>query len=84
MKIYVARHGKTLWNEQNRICGRTDIELSETGIAQAKALAAEVKKYNIDYIISSPLKRALQTSAIVSEGTGIPIVTDNRLIEQGD
>ena len=32
MKLYAARHGETIWNAQNRICGRTDVELTEKGI----------------------------------------------------
>ena len=34
MKVYVARHGQTEWNAQNRICGRTDVELTEEGRRQ--------------------------------------------------
>ena len=71
MKIYVARHGQTLWNVQNRVCGRTDVELTKEGIEQAKKLAQEVKKYAIDFIIASPLKRAQQTSQIVAEENGL-------------
>ena len=32
MVLYVARHGQTLWNAQNKVCGVTDIGLNETGI----------------------------------------------------
>lgn len=82
MKIYIARHGETAWNREFRVCGRTDLELTERGIEQAHLLAQEVEKYNITHIISSPLKRALQTSEVVSEKTGIPVTVDDRLIEQ--
>lgn len=82
MKIYVARHGQTLWNVQNRVCGRTDVVLTQEGINQAKRLAQEVKKYKIDFIIASPLTRAQQTSQIVAEENGLEILTDERLIEQ--
>lgn len=71
MKIYVARYGQMLWNVQNRVCGRTDVELTKEGIEQAKKLAQEVKKYAIDFIIASPLKRAQQTSQIVAEENGL-------------
>ena len=39
MKIYAARHGQTEWNLNDRICGRTDVELTETGREQAALLA---------------------------------------------
>ena len=47
MILYVARHGQTIWNEQNRVCGITDIDLTEKGKEQAKALAHSVDKKNM-------------------------------------
>ena len=82
MKIFSARHGETQWNKQNKICGRTDILLTQKGKEQAEKLAKEVQKHDIDIIISSPLKRAQQTSEIVSKVCGASIITDYRLIEQ--
>ena len=55
MKFYVTRHGEAVWNVDNKICGRTDVELTEKGYAQAEELAERVKDYHIDLIISSPL-----------------------------
>ena len=34
MKIYAARHGETEWNRLNKVCGRTDLDLTEKGEAQ--------------------------------------------------
>ena len=82
MKLFVARHGKTIWNEQNRVCGRSDIPLCDRGILQAGALAQEVAMYHVDRIITSPLKRAAETGRIVSDICRLPLVTDERLIEQ--
>jgi len=82
MKLYVARHGETEWNARNKICGRTDIPLTERGLAQAKILAEKTADLDIDIIIASPMIRAQQTAAAVSEKCGIPILTDERLIEQ--
>ena len=39
MVLYVARHGQTQWNAENRVCTRTDLPLTPVGIAQAEALA---------------------------------------------
>lgn len=82
MKLYAARHGQTIWNAQNRICGRTDVELTEEGIQQAKILAAAVEKCAVDVILSSPLKRARDTSQIVAEHNRIPVLVEDRLTEQ--
>lgn len=48
MKIFSARHGETQWNKQNKMCGRTDILLTQKGKEQAKRLAEEVQKHDID------------------------------------
>ena len=82
MKIYTARHGEITWNAEGKVCGRTDLELTERGRDQARALAERVSGLSIDRIISSPLKRALETAQIVGERCGLPVETDSRLIEQ--
>ncbi|MGN1127197.1 MAG: histidine phosphatase family protein [Ruminococcus sp.] len=82
MNILFARHGKTEWNENNKVCGTSDIPLSNEGVEQAKILAEKLLKENIDIIFSSPLSRALETSKIISSVCNAPIIIDNRLIEQ--
>ncbi len=41
MTLYVARHGQTAWNARNAVCGRTDLPLTERGLAQARELAEQ-------------------------------------------
>lgn len=82
MKIYIARHGQTEWNKQEKICGLTDDELTALGREQAEKLAKNLKNENISVILSSPLKRAMNTAAYLSEMIKIPIIKDDRLIEQ--
>ena len=80
--LYVARHGQTVWNAQNKVCGITDVELTGKGREQAKELASVVESKNIKRIITSPLNRAVDTSKIVAEICKIPYEVDERLIEQ--
>lgn len=82
MRIYAARHGQTQWNLENKICGRTDLPLTEEGLEQAQVLAEKAASLGLDMIISSPMLRARQTSAAVAERCGIPVLVDERLIEQ--
>ena len=82
MKIYVARHGQTQWNLENRVCGRTDQPLTEVGLRQAQLLAERTKGLKIDAIISSPMLRARQTAAPTAALHGLDILVDDRLIEQ--
>ena len=82
--FYFARHGQTVWNVENKICGATDIELTEKGHEQAKELGEEILKQgiHIDEILYSPLVRAAETARHVSEITGIPARMEPRLKEQ--
>ena len=82
MIIYTARHGQTEWNALHKVCGRTDVDLTPEGYKQAEALAENVSGCRIHMIYSSPLRRAVETSRIISERMGIPYFTDNRLMEQ--
>ena len=82
--IYFVRHGQTVWNVENKICGATDIELTELGHAQAKELGQRIAKEgtDIDMILYSPLVRAADTARRISEATGIPMRMEPRLKEQ--
>lgn len=82
MRLYVARHGQTLWNAQRRVCGSTDLPLTQEGLAQAEALAQRVRDLKIDRILVSPLMRARQTAAAVEAATGLTAVVEPRLREQ--
>lgn len=82
MKLYVSRHGETDWNVAWKICGRTDVELTEKGRAQAEAMAQQAKAAGIEVIIASPLKRAQDTARAAAAACGVPVLTDPRLIEQ--
>ena len=82
MNIYSTRHGQTDFNKDELILGTTDIGLNENGFRQAEELADRIAELNcIDVIISSPMKRAFTTASLVSEKTGIPVVTDERFRE---
>src|SRR5699024_2599454 len=80
LKIYLLRHGETAWNaDGNRYCGRTDLTLTEKGIRQAELVHKKLKEKSFDLVFSSPLKRAVKTTQIVSGRKDIE--TDQRLIE---
>lgn len=82
MKLYVARHGQTAWNAERRICGQTDLELTEEGKKQAVVLAEQVAGKGIVRILVSPLRRAQQTAGFIAEKLNLPLETEPRLIEQ--
>lgn len=82
MRVWVARHGQTQWNVENKVCGRTDLPLTEEGKKQARLLCEKLEKLTIDLMIVSPMVRARQTAAPAAEKYHIPMVIDDRLIEQ--
>lgn len=84
LRLYFTRHGQTVWNVENKICGATDIELTELGHQQAEQLGEIIKNgdYHIDEILYSPLVRASETARHISEITGIPMRAEERLREQ--
>ena len=65
-EIILARHGETEWNVAEIFRGRIDIELNETGIKQAELLAQYLSERKIEAVYSSPLKRELETAAIIT------------------
>ena len=42
-KVFFTRHGQTIWNVENKICGATDIELTELGHQQAEELGRKLR-----------------------------------------
>ena len=77
--VYLLRHGETAWNaDNNRYCGRTDIELTEKGLEQAQVVREQLGGTEFTAVYSSPLQRALQTATIAS---GKKVITDQRLVE---
>ena len=82
--FYFVRHGQTVWNVENKICGATDIELTELGHQQAIDTGKKIVEEGIkaDEILYSPLIRAAETARHISEITGIPARMEQRLIEQ--
>lgn len=62
-KIVLLRHGESVWNQENRFTGWTDVGLTEKGLAEAKSAGLLLKKegYAFDIAFTSVLKRANKT-----------------------
>ncbi|MDD6183245.1 MAG: histidine phosphatase family protein [Lachnospiraceae bacterium] len=82
--VYFVRHGQTIWNVENKICGATDIALTDLGHQQAIDTGKKILEQGIkaDEILYSPLVRAKDTAIHISEITGIPAREEIRLKEQ--
>lgn len=76
------RHGETAWNAEGRVQGQLDVPLSETGLAQARALASVLGNESFAAIYSSDLIRVQQTAAPTARRLGLQVVLDARLRER--
>lgn len=82
MKLILIRHGETYWNKERRIQGgSSDTELSEVGLKQANLLTSFLKGENVSVIVSSPLKRALDTAKAIASQHKIPVEIEAGLKE---
>jgi len=86
-KLVLIRHGESTWNLENRFTGWTDVDLTDTGIAQAKQAGRLLKEqgYDFDVAYTSVLKRATRTLWHVLDEldrTWLPVVHSWRLNER--
>lgn len=70
--FYFLRHGETEHNRLQLIAGSTDVEFNDTGRAQAQAAIELVRPLDVTHVVSSGLRRARDTAAIISEALRLP------------
>lgn len=84
-KIYIIRHGETVWNTERRFQGWMNSDLTEKGQDQAELAGQFLKDKKIQQIFYSPLKRVQDTLSIVQKVNlnleTIPTIGDDRLKE---
>jgi len=81
-KIIIIRHGQTDHNVKKLIQGHLDTELNENGKQQARQIAEELSREQIDVIFSSDLKRAYDTAKEVAKKYGLKIIKTSHLRER--
>lgn len=82
INIYLARHGETEYNRRNQIQGRSiDASLNETGVQQARDIAGFLQDTPIQQIISSSLKRSIETANEIARDKELDIVSYSDLDE---
>jgi len=80
-RLVLLRHGRTAWNAEGRIQGQLDVEIDDTGHAQAAAAAPVLAGLRPSLLWSSDSARARQTAAYVAKETGLEPTYDARLRE---
>ena len=81
--IFLVRHGETIDNARQIMQGRTQGDLNENGREQAQQVAQRLADEHIDVVISSDLRRAVQTAEIIAAPYGLSVST-TPLLEERD
>jgi len=86
-KVVLIRHGESLWNQENRFTGWTDVDLTKKGMLDALNAGRILKKhnYNFDAGFTSVLKRSIKTLHVILEeldNLWIPVQKSWRLNER--
>lgn len=76
MKLYILRHGETVWNVEKRFQGQLDSPLTDRGIEKIKRTSKKLENIKFNKIYSSEMGRAIKTAEI--------IVKNNRVIEDSE
>src|SRR3954462_8688000 len=85
--LVLVRHGQSEWNLKNLFTGWKDVDLTEQGVAEARAAGRKLKAQGLSFDVAytSALKRAQRTLDLMLEEmgqTGIPIIRDQALNER--
>ncbi|SDE44665.1 histidine phosphatase family protein [Rhodococcus tukisamuensis] len=80
-RLILLRHGQTEYNAGDRMQGQLDTDLSELGRFQAKSAARALAERRPAEVVSSDLRRALDTATALAEQSGLTVSTDERLRE---
>jgi probable phosphoglycerate mutase len=84
LTLLLVRHGQSEWNAAGRMQGQIPhVPLTELGHAQAAAAARELAALHPGALLSSDLRRAVQTAEHCATATGLPLTTTPALREQG-
>lgn len=84
-RLFLSRHGQTVWHAENRYAGVTDIDLTAAGRDQAYRLAAWCLRIRPTAVVSSPVRRAVETALPGARALGLEpeIVPDLREVHFG-
>jgi alpha-ribazole phosphatase len=80
-RLLLIRHGQTKLHRADRFWGKTDIELSDTGIRQAEQLRDRLARYKINAIYASTLRRAIDTAEIIASRHKVQVTQVAELCE---
>ena len=84
IEIYVLRHGESIANKKNLVCGAKDFELTELGKKQAKRACKILKSNKFSRIYAYPLKIAIDSIKYLGSDQPITIEKNLKELDTGD
>lgn len=81
MRLILIRHGESEGNAAGVLQGRLDYGLSERGARQARLTAERLASHGADRVLSSPLRRASTTAALIAEAMQLELALEEDLAE---
>lgn len=79
LRVYLARHGRTAFNAEDRLRGLSDPPLDQIGRAEVARLAQVLAGMGPGAVVSSPLRRAVATAEAIAAAAGLTATVDARL-----
>lgn len=80
--VYLVRHGENVANITRELSHRIiDYSLTDKGVEQAKQTAAHFSGRTVDLVVSSPLKRAVETADVIGRVLDLPVRVDEQFRE---
>ncbi len=75
-EAWLVRHGETEWSKSGQHTGRSDIELTDVGREQARELGACLAGRDFALVLSSPMRRALETARLAGYDDRVQVDVD--------
>lgn len=81
-RVYLVRHARTALNADGRLRGHLDPPLDDVGRSEARELAVVLASLHPVRVVTSPLRRAVDTAKAIAGRASVRVVVDERLIDR--
>ncbi len=76
LRLFLIRHGETVWSRERRFAGSRDVPLAPEGLRQCEAVATTLASQIVATVYASPLERARASAEVIARPHRLPVVTE--------